>query len=458
MCAPSGASYGTHMEHRQPHETFTPSPRPPSGATYSSAFRPRTRRAALASLIAIVAGGCGADDATRVTDSTAPNEAQPGASDEGAGASRATFYAIATELYGADFSSSTSLVQLVSSLDVSEIDLGAAREYNGRATVGSIGGWLFVMDGEEPIVERFRVAPDGALTADGQLSFANYGMPYWSIDDWGNTMVSATKAYFTNPGDGALIVWNPTTLEIVREIALPVVASADLELQSAPAYLHGDRLFRLFSWANFDSFEFSRVPQQLAVYDTATDELVSLTEETRCPALYSVPFEDEAGNLYFSNHVWSPMETLVKGAPQSCSLRVLAGQMTFDPTWQLRYADFAQGREGAVLRYLGSGQGLADIFHAERTAITDVTDPSELGESSNWRLWSVDIQAGTGAPIGGLDYKPGGYNDVRVGGRSFILMPSADYARTTAYELAGGTAVQRFAIQGSSYHMVELSL
>jgi len=452
------------MEHRRTlpltkHQSTT-SPQSPSTCSADPARWGAAGRRWGVALCAIVAAGCG-DDSTTVGETTAVGAAQPagGSAAEAPGDSAAgsTFYAIATEIYGADFSSSTSLVQLVPSLDVGEIDLGSAREYNGRATVGTVGGWLFIMDGEEPIVERFSVGADGSLTPNGQLSFANYGMPYWSIDDWGNTMVSPTKAYFTNPGDGALIVWNPTTMEIVRDIALPVEASADLELQSAPAYLHGDRLFRLFSWANFDTFEFSRVPQQLAVYDTATDELVSLSEETRCPAVYSVPFEDESGNLYFSNHVWSPMETLVKGAPQSCSLRVLAGESTFDPSWELRYADFAQGREGAVLRYLGNGQALADIFHAERTAITDATDPSELGQSSNWRLWAVDIDAGAGAPIEGLDFKPGGYNDVHVGGRSFILMPTADYARTTAYELEAGAAVQRFAILGSSYHMVELN-
>jgi hypothetical protein len=69
----------------------------------------------------------------------------------------------------------------------------------------------------------------------------------------------------------------------------------------------------------------------------------------------------------------------------------------------------------------------------------------------------VDLETGNGAPIEGLDFKPGGYNDVHVGGRSFILMPSADYARTTGYELVDGSAVRRFEIQGSSYHMVELS-
>jgi hypothetical protein len=270
-------------------------------------------------------------------------------------------------------------------------------------------------------------------------------------------MVSPTKAYFSNPADGSLLVWNPTTMQLVREIPLPVVAAPELELQASPAHLRGDRLFVLFSWANWDTFEFSSVPQQLAVYDTTSDQLLGLVEETRCPAIYSAPFEDEAGDLYFSNHVWSPMETLVKGAPQSCSLRVPSGAETFDSTWQLRYADVADGREGAVLRYLGDGKALADIFYDERATISDTTDPSALGESSNWRLWNVDLRTGTGSPIEELDFKPGGYNDVHLGGRSFVLMPSADYALTTAYELVDGKAVRRFEVQGLSSHMVELA-
>jgi hypothetical protein len=455
---------GQHRNHRSnQYHSIRPSHRQSITDGTESVARPLTLSSIrVKGLCVILALGCGDEDATSVGEAMAISEAAPEGDTtvSGANAGGGTigpFYAIATEVYGADFSTSTSFVRLVSSLDVDEIDLASAREYNGRATVGTVGNWLFVMDGEEPIVERFSVGADGSLTSDGQLSFANSGMPYWTIDAWGNTMVSPTKAYFSNPGDGSLIVWNPTAMEIVREVPLPELASADLELQSSPAVLRGDRLFRLFSWASFDTFEFSRAPQQLGVYDAVSDELLALVEDNRCPAVYSEPFVDEAGALYFSNHVWSPMETLVKGAPQSCSLRVLAGETTFDPDWQLRYADFADGREGAVLRYLGGGQGLADIFHDERTTITSETDPSELGQSSNWRLWTVDLESGTGAPIEGLDFKPGGYNDVHVGGRSFILMPSADYARTTGYELVDGVAVRRFEVQGSSYHMVELS-
>ncbi|HTV22162.1 MAG TPA: hypothetical protein VMG12_25910 [Polyangiaceae bacterium] len=401
---------------------------------------------------------CGGEDETAVGgtpsgEMTAVEPALP--ADDPAPATK--WYAIATEIYGADFATSTSFVRLVPSLDAGEIELATAREYNGRATVATVGKWLFIMDGEVPIIDRFIVGADGTLTLDAQLSFANYGMPYWTIDAWGNVMVSPTKAYFSNPGDGSLIVWNPTSMQIIREIPLPTSAPPELELQASPAVLRGGQLFQLFSWGSFDRFEFSQVPQQLGVYDVETDELVSLTEESRCPAVYSQPFEDEAGSLYFSNHVWSPMETLVKGAPQSCSLRVLAGETTFDPDWQLRYADFADGREGAVLRYTGNGQGLADIFYDERMTITSATDPAELGQSSNWRLWTVDLAAGTGAPIEAFDYKPGGYNDVEVDGRTWLLMPSADYARTTGYELVDGAPVERFGIQGSSYHLVELT-
>jgi len=445
---------------------FTLTPRHPSG---------HRRLLALASLGALVAAACGGEDTTRmVGEATAVEEALPSAG-AAAGAGTAStdpgseqpepvapsagpLYAIATQLFSADSPSSTSYVRVLPSLDVGEIDLDAAREYNGRASVGTVGEWLFVMDGEQPIIDRFSVSADGTLTLEAQLSFANYGMPYWSIAPWGNTMVSPTKAYFSNPADGSLIVWNPTTMQIVGEIPLPVAAAPELELQASPAHLRGDRLFILFSWANFDTFEFSSVPQQLAVYDTTSDQILRVVEETRCPAIYSAPFEDEAGDLYFSNHVWSPMETLVKGAPQSCSLRVPAGEEAFDPTWQLRYADVAEGREGAVLRYLGDGRALADIFHDERATIDGETDPSELGESSNWRLWNVDLRAGTGSPVEGLEFKPGGYNDVHVGGRSFILMPSADYARTTAYELVDGNALGRFAVQGLASHMVELAL
>src|SRR5690349_18491114 len=126
-----------------------------------------TRSSWAACSCALLAVACGGEDATSVGgEASVVNEALPGAGAVG------PFYAIATEVYGADFSTSTSFIRLVPSLDVAEIDLASAREYNGRATVGTVGKWLFIMDGEQPIVERFTVGTDGSLTLDGELSFA----------------------------------------------------------------------------------------------------------------------------------------------------------------------------------------------------------------------------------------------------------------------------------------------
>jgi len=130
---------------------------------------------------------------------------------------------------------------------------------------------------------------------------------------------------------------------------------------------------------------------------------------------------------------------------------------SFDPSWQLNFgADVTGGREAGILRYLGGGKALLDVFHAERAAIDAATDPDELANTPNWRLWSVDLETKTGAPVEGLDFKAGGYQDVTLGERTFLMVPNEDYSETTAFEVVNSQAVQGFSIQGSAYHMVQL--
>lgn len=56
----------------------------------------------------------------------------------------------------------------------------------------------------------------------------------------------------------------------------------------------------------------------------------------------------------------------------------------------------------------------------------------------------------------GLDFKAGGYQDVQVDGRTFLMVPNEDYSQTTADEIKDGEAEQGFEIRGSSYHMVKV--
>lgn len=368
-----------------------------------------------------------------------------------------SMFVVPTQVYGPDFLTSTSFVPLVPSLDVARIGLEQAREWDGRASVLALGSWLFIASSSEPVIHRFGVEPDGSLTEAGRLGFSDYGVPsFFSIDPWGNIPISPTKAYIFNGSDGGHVVWNPTTFEILGEIAAPDVVRDGWNLESI-GVVRGNRLFRVFSYLDYDAWRFDATTQVLAVYDVETDQLLELVQDARCPLLYSRPFEDESGALYFSGWVWTPAETLVHGAPKNCALRILPGQTTFDPAWQLNYADeITEGREGGILRYLGGGKALLDVFHHERVTITAETSSQELSNTAHWRLWAVDLEQRTGAPVEGLDFKAGGYQDVAVDGRTFLMVPNADYSETTAYEVMDGQAVPGFKIQGSAYHMAQL--
>lgn len=371
-------------------------------------------------------------------------------------AGQGSLFVVPTEVYGADFATSTSYVPIVPSLDVSRISLDDSRELDGRASAGVAGGHLYLASSSAPVIRRFQVQENGSLKASGSLNFSHYGVPeFFSIDAWGAVWVDEERAYIFNGTDGSHVAWNPSTMEITGSIDGPGLVQEGYNLESV-AVVRGNRMYRIFTFLNYDSWEFLAEPQYLAVYDLDKNELLDVIEETRCPQLYNRPFVDEKGDIYFSGWVWTPGLALTGDYPASCALRIKDGEDTFDPDWQLSFADVTDGREGAMLRYLGDGQALLDVFHDERVEIDASTDPQEVVNTPNWRLWSFDLKTLQGGPIESLGFKAGGYTDVRVDDRTFLMVPNGDYSETTAYEIVDGEAEPGFKIQGSSYHMLRL--
>lgn len=401
------------------------------------------RSSAVAALFAVclAAAACGEDGDGKAVDT------------ERAGG---PLYAIANEIYGAN-EDSTTYISVLSSLDIKEIDYSKAREYaGGRATLATVGGWLFVTAPESPIITRFKVSDQGVLTEDGQLSLLNFGIKSVPLDDWGNTFISPTKAYLLNYEEGNTLIWNPSTMEIIGEIKSPELAKEEeLSLDGSPAVVRGDRLYRTFYWTDWKSYTFSS-EQYLAVYDIVNDKLLELIPESRCPALGNRVEKDEQGNLYFSNWIWNVGATLVKGAPRSCVLRMSAGASKMDPDWTLPYGSVAMDREGAMFAYLGNRKGIISVFHKERVMFDASSDPQDLAATPNWKLWSVDLDRNTGAPLEGIDWMTGAASTFHLDGRDFVFVPGKDWAITKVYELEGGQARPAFDVRGWSYSFVKL--
>lgn len=422
-------------------------------------IRSLSRISAALLLAALPVMGCSdnEDDTSNAGGSSNRGDAGAASSEGGAdepGAS--SLFAVPSQIYSADFATSTSYVPIVPSLDVARISLDDAREVEGNGTVAKLGDYVYIASSSAPVVDRFQLQDNGSLKAAGSLNFSNYGVPeYFTIDAWGGVLIDAEKAYVFNGTDGSHVVWNPKTMEITGTIDGPGLVQEGYNFESI-AVVRGNRMYRIFTFLNYDTWEFLAAPQFLAVYDLDKDELIDVVEEDRCPQLYNRPFVDEKGDIYFSGWVWTPGLTLTGDYPASCALRIKDGEDSFDPDYQLNFADITDGREGAVLRYLGDGKALLDVFHDERVTIDEKTDPQELMNTPNWRLWSIDLETKAGGPIENLDFKAGGYTDVQVDGRNFLLVPNDNYSETTAYELIGGEAKEGFKIQGSVYHIVQL--
>jgi hypothetical protein len=398
------------------------------------------RAAALPLLLASGLTACGSDDSPPDhTSTTGP------------------LYAIMYEVY--DDSGSTSYLSLLDSLERDQIDLDAAIEYGrGRAFIQSYGGWLFVGDAETPTVNRYSLDEGGQLHFDGEIGFSNYGLRKGSFDSWNVTFINPNKAYLFDFVEGTTIIWNPTTLEIIGDIpAHEEFHREGWSLEGTPGVVRDGLLFRTFDWANYDEAAYS-TDILLGVYDVETDELVKLESETRCPVPGNLVHQDETGNIYFSNWVWPVAGSIMRGAPDSCVLRINAGETSFDPEWALSYQDVTDGRHRAMFTYLSNGQALVSAFHAERTSFDQTTDPWLYVGSNNWRIWDVDLENMTGAPVEGLGFHGGAYTPVQFDGRLILMVPGGeedDYA-TQLFEIVDGQAVPHIKLPGWSYQFVKL--
>jgi hypothetical protein len=366
-------------------------------------------------------------------------------------------YAVMYEVY--DDVGSTSYLSLLDSLDIEEVDLGRAREFGGgRAFIQSYEGKLFVGDAEAPTVTRYSIAEDGELVPEGSISFANYGLDRGQFDAWNVSFIHPEKAYLLDFKEATTIIWNPTTMEIVGDIPAPHEFHREgYSFESTPGALRDGLLFRTVSWVNYDDAEYS-TDFLLAVYDVENDEIIEFVEETRCPVPGNLVHHDEAGNIYFSNWVWPVAGAVMRGAPSPCVLRINAGEQRFDPNWTLSYADIADGRDGAMFTYLEDGQALSAIFYDERTSFDETTDPWGYVGSLNWRIWNVDIDARTGAPLDGLGFNGGAFTPVRFDGRLFLMIPGGEEENwaTQIHEVVDGRASPRVKLPGWSYQFVKL--
>ena len=401
-------------------------------------FRPAPALAFLSFLATVSCGGTD-DNPTSAPSSLEPDGVKP-------------LYALLSLV--STTNSNASYVSLFPSPDFKDVNLGGAREFPGASGLDTVNGKLFVSSGDGPTVMRFGITEGLTWKDEGDINFGNYGP---SAALWGNGFGNS-KGYMTFNATER-VVWDPSSLTIRGKNAADAKLVRDRDgLTVRAAYdralvTQGTELYWPYYWSDNSYLRFSQT-SQIAVYDTASDQIRSLIDAP-CPGL-DFASKDEDGNLYFSNWVFAVAQPSFDGnAPQTCAVRVKAGQTTIDPDFRVNFPAVTEGRQATAFHYIGQGKAFFAVFHKE--LVPPGMSPLDAIQGAYWRFWTYDMATGTAKPLEGIEPFAGGYRPAKIDGRTFLLLPRKDYSSSITYELfPDGTVKALFESPGWAYQFLRV--
>jgi len=352
-------------------------------------------------------------------------------------------YLVAT--WVADDAGTNTYVAVVSDL-TQDVDLSQALEVGGYGDAWVYDEWVFVADGESPFLTRYTVQ-DGALVQDVSLSFANYAVPSTAFFD--NQILTRTKAYLANVTERRYVAWNPETMEITGTVPWPEIPleSSDLE----PFHSYTDRggevvdglFFHGIYQHNYD-WNFFGSSSSIAVYDIATDQLVSLIS-VPCPMMDVMSVGND-GFLYVSGWSYMPLSAAFGLSPTNCAARIDIATRTVDPAWTFNFKDVTGGLEGMAVRVREGSEGTIAVFHGSGIPVEGATGIWDLDAGDNdWEIYGIDVSTRAITPSG-TRMGSGSFYEAHLDDRYFVYLPGND--ATQVYEYVDGAYVPRLSAPG----------
>ncbi|HMJ10321.1 MAG TPA: hypothetical protein VK524_02890, partial [Polyangiaceae bacterium] len=305
-------------------------------------------------------------------------------------------------------------VRQLGALEAEEIDLATALEYPGFATIAGVGSTLFLGSGDGADITKYTVNAE-TLSPAGTLNFSDFG----GAALYTNVFASANKAYM-DVDSVKRVIWNPEQMVIEGEMTIAGLAPTRDELLVRASYDRGTavrpgRVFHTHFWSDDDYIRYAPV-SQIAVIDSTNDSVKALLDAP-CPGL-DVASTDDAGNIYFSNWVFSvSAQVLDENASRNCIVKIANGQETLDANFTKDLTEVTEGRPAAAFRHLAGDVAIVAVLHTEAL---DTSSDVEPANQTVWRLWRVHLDTWTAEPVPGLDYFSGGYYSFKVGGRTIV--------------------------------------
>ncbi len=334
----------------------------------------------------------------------------------------------------------TNYISILPDLEAREIDLDAAVEVFGPSRFRIYDGDVFVFEGETGEVARYEVAEDLSLEEVGRFSMAGEGVQgffYLSI-----AFLSPERAYYVDPAQGRVILWNPQAMEITNTLEVPDLVKEDYPVTTVGlSKVVGEYVVTPVSWRTSNQ---SRAIYEsvLLVLSATDDEVVTIARDARCGVSSTGIVHDGAYYILgdWDGGVYSVLRP-DEGLPEPCMLRWQPGAQEFDPDYELELTDVV----GAP--HFSGAFGMVDTKFVVRAYDSDLSVeeiPDEINSMAPryfdlelWRWAVVDIEAQTATILDDLPLTGVGFNPAVIDGVFYVPQIDEETQNSTLIAIDG---------------------
>jgi len=204
-----------------------------------------------------------------------------------------------------------------------------------------------------------------------------------------------------------------------------------LALEVFSPWRRGSELLVPVAWVGQDDER--RFANGLLVLDVERDEVVTSTEDERCGESYMSVATENGDRYLFPSAFSSPQHFFAEQRGPSCVLRVLNGESSFDPDYQLDLSALGSGSAAVG----GVPDGAGGFFFG--SVDEELWNLPENNGGEFWRIWHYDFASGASRAVDALPVWAGDPYYAIVDGQ--VYMPkwrqTPDEQRTTLYHVNG---------------------
>jgi hypothetical protein len=281
---------------------------------------------------------------------------------------------------------------------------GAIKLASGHLFIEKFGDYVYMQSGSmygqggEQTLYKYALSKTGRLSEKPVAQLAFPGSP--NVVEI--IFASETKAYAVTTGSrGQLIVINPSTMTVVKEIDLSAYAEGDNDPDGGNGIVRDGKLFLPLNQAK-SMQEILPTAAQIAVIDVATDRVEKVIKDERATSLgmvgHTCPVTDEAGNIYFYTGPRSAMMAQFmpgKGYKDGL-LRIKKGETDFDKDFYMSLQTANGGEVGSYGLYMTyGGNGKIYLMLYKPSLVTEKDDPN-MTKNRSFVPYEVDVRAKTG--------------------------------------------------------------